>query len=310
MKLFKLSHQLNTFCNLPPEQFESTYESKILRSTLDSLYNMSVDLVAEFQIVILQNVGKNVDKWDIEKPMSLRCIYIVFDENGRIPQELLACPSDIVFHAYLDFDENKKEHRNLFHYPLGCNSFVDENAYVPVVQRKVNVFFSGNLHSGRKKLYQQLTLLKILPFFCLIRIQTLFKFRFDQKFPNSYLRFSDGFSKGLPFEEYATYLSNTKILLSPPGISNLECFRHYEGLRAGCIVIAEKLPLKPQYAGSPIIEVGKWSSGFKVIQKLIRDPEMLERLSQASYQWYQNYLSPQATAKYISKSIKSIPVAI
>jgi hypothetical protein len=183
---------------------------------------------------------------------------------------------------------------------------VDELPYLPTSQRTINVFFSGNLHAGRKKLYQSLSRLPHLPLPILVRLQKHLKLEFDNKFPSSYIRFTDGFSRGFAFHEYANYLSDSKIIISPPGISNPECFRHYEGLRAGCVVVTERLPVKPQFENSPVIEVGDWSNGFKVISNLLNDPAKLDELSRRSYDWYQNQLAPKPTAQYVFDKISTV----
>lgn len=303
MKLFQLLPNSEIFSNISPENFDSKYEAELLLRTLNHVEEFEPDFFKTFSVVILLNNGVKIEKWDVVPPNDKRVIFIIFDELGRLPIELLEDSSNIVFHAHLSFEDGKQKYSNLFHYPLGCNSFVPDKSYVPPSARRINVFFSGNLHAGRKKLYRALTRLP-LPLSILTRLQKFLKIIFDNKFPSSYIRFTEGFGKGFSTAEYSDYLVNSKIIISPPGISNLECFRHYEGLRAGCVVIAEKLPVKPQYKGSPVIEVGNWSNGFALIHELLQNHERLDALSWESYLWYRDRLSPKPIAKYILDKIQ------
>jgi hypothetical protein len=306
MNAHRILPDLEVFSNIEAREFSSKYEAEIVLEMVRFLAKKKPDFYNEFSVFILLNNGVHVRNWDIENAgNNKKNVFIVFDEHGRVPLELIKQDSNIVFHAHLSFAENDRKYSNLFHYPLGCNSFVPASPYVSVGERKINVFFSGNLHSGRKRLYQNLAHLPGVPLPILVRIQSILKAKFDGKFPDSIIRFTEGFSKGLSFENYADHLSHSKILLSPPGISNHECFRHYEGLRAGCVVVTERVPVKPQYTGSPIIEVDNWSKGFKIINALLKDPDRLADLSKRSYFWYKNNLSPEPVAQYVLERVKA-----
>jgi hypothetical protein len=307
MEVYKVLQDLDVYSNIKAAEFAAKYEAPLMQQTLLELTSQSPEFFSEFCVCILLNNGVDVKNWNLAHFNDKRKVFILFDEMGRVPHELVQPSSNVVFHAYLSFAENEKQYINLFHYPLGCNSFVPETPSIPASERKYNVFFSGNLHIGRKKLFQKLTHLPFVPLAILTRIQKFYKSQFDDKFSSSYIRFTNGFSQGLSFSEYAACLSQSKIILSPPGISNLECFRHYEGLRAGCIVLAERLPIKRQYCGSPIFEIGNWSNGFKVIEELLADPERLNSVSKNSRDWYLNHFSPKAVAKYILESVNSTP---
>lgn len=279
MKLYKILTDAELFSNLSAENFSTKYEADFVLQTLRHFWKRSPDISSKFNIVVLLNNGVDVKKWDIVDLNTKRKLFIIFDEKGRTPLELVEQTRDVIFHAHLSFKEQERKYPNLFHYPLGSNSFVPALPNVPISQRHLNVFFSGNLHAGRARLYQRLAKLPYAPLSLLTRIQKYLNLKFDTKFPFSYIRFTEGFSKGFSFQEYAHYLTHSKIIVSPPGISNPECFRHYEGLRAGCVVIAERLPVKPQFESSPVIEVRNWHEGFKTIRRLLNDPLKLDDLS-------------------------------
>src|SRR5688572_22667450 len=190
MEVYKILSDLEAYSNVPPQEYNSKYEAGIILQTLKHLEKISPDFYSEFCVCILLNNGVDVKTWNITNFSDKKRVFIIFDENGRTPLELLERGS-VVFHAHLSFADNDRKYTNLFHYPLGCNSFVPKMPYVPVSERKINVFFSGNLHIGRKKLFQELTHLHFVPFPLLVRGQNFFKANFDAKFPSSYIRFTN-----------------------------------------------------------------------------------------------------------------------
>lgn len=104
--------------------------------------------------------------------------------------------------------------------------------------------------------------------------------------------------------EYAEILADSKIILSPRGFFNTECFRFYEALRQGCIVITEKLPVTDYYHSENYIEVDSWNNIDHLIPTLLGDSDKMEQLSLKGREYYQNVLSPMGVAKYISSKIK------
>lgn len=62
------------------------------------------------------------------------------------------------------------------------------------------------------------------------------------KHTKDYFMFTEDFGKGLDKEKYTYILRNSKVVLSPRGWISPECFRMYEAMKLGCVVITEKLP--------------------------------------------------------------------
>jgi hypothetical protein len=174
----------------------------------------------------------------------------------------------------------------------------------------------GNLNNGRLPLYLYLLfdkipaaiIIKAIKMFIRInflkRLLTLL--RFDSKFFNSFIRFTIGFKQGLSAEKYGEIISDSKVVLCPKGINLPECFRHYEAMRAGCVIISEKLPPAYFYKDSPIIQISNWKDGLKIAEGLINNNTELEKLSKMTKNWWENICSEKATAQYIIKCIESI----
>lgn len=305
MMAYKVSEELGVYSNIHPGEYASKYEVPLLMKTLSKVRDILSDF-DKYCFCVLLNNGVTIENWQLEGLPSRRPVFIIFDETGRTPVELLDGTS-VVFHAHVNMESQREEFPLLFNFPLGCNSFVPEMSCLQPAQRTISIFFSGNLHAGRSRLFRQLARIPLpVPLRFLSFFRRHIKAVFDDEIPGAYIRFTDGFSKGLTVGEYGRMISNSKIVISPPGISNPECFRHYEGLRAGCVVLVEKIPHKEQLSGSPLIEVGDWKNGFRIARDLLADPLALERISSRSRAWYKDHLEPESLARYIVTSVRSV----
>lgn len=196
----------------------------------------------------------------------------ISDEFGRYPDDL-SQKFDFIFKSYIE-----QEGDNISPFPLGYVTEVPEFPYKDISQRKYNVFFSGNLNYNRRLFYYSLCrkLHKILPSGFnpkyLINHYTRdyilkIKSQFDHDFPSpSIVRFTNKFKTGINPNEYGKILSETKIVLCPKGFHSTECYRHYEAMRAGCIIISERLPETYLYKDSPIIQVDNWNNIHGIVE--------------------------------------------
>src|SRR5215472_152161 len=126
---------------------------------------------------------------------------------------------------------------------------------------------------------------------------------FGASFPKSYIRFTHGFKHGLSPECYGRMLNDSKIVLCPRGLSSSETFRHMEALRAGAIVISERLPDTHFYHGSPIVSVRDWRAGLEMARQIIADPKLLARLHLETMKWWNRVCSEEATASYVKSKL-------
>ncbi len=162
-----------------------------------------------------------------------RVLLYISDEMSRVPRQL--CDKFFaIFKCYLPSDRGLPG--NLLPLPLGCTAgFTDRPMRLPA-ERPINVFFSGNLNANRQPLYRELTWLRRLP--CRARWTLRLMHRAgwlpqdcSRVFPASYIRFTDGFQRGMSGEDYCRALYDAKIALCPSGFASRESFRHYEALR-------------------------------------------------------------------------------
>lgn len=251
------------------------------------------------------------------------------DQLGTEPSADVMNKFDVVFKTHLR--HKSKKYSNLFSYPLGIPYKVKELPVVPMDKRRISVFYAGNLNDCRIPFYQVFTRTKLsvrmaysrflsflMSFFSErgkyrnwnLRIKSLiFKTgvtQFDYLWGNSsIIRFTRGFQAGFSPKEYAEILSQSKIVLSPCGFFNTECFRFYEALRQGCIVVTEKLPQTDYYDPNYYIEVKDWKDITNIVTQLLKDPKRMEDMSVKAKKYYDEVLSPKGVATYISTKIKT-----
>jgi hypothetical protein len=77
-------------------------------------------------------------------------------------------------------------------------------------------------------------------------------------------------------------------------------------MRAGCIIISEKLPPTFFYKDSPIIQVSDWNEGLNIAKELINNDLELEKRSKMMIDWWKEKCSENATAKYMVKCLEGL----
>lgn len=288
--------------NLQPEDLLGFREVGYIDKVLSELFCLINPDAYEFYIYFKLACHHNPIL--IEKSNKKQIIFLVSDESSEMPHAL----KEQAFAIFRHYLPEKEQKQNLFHLPVGYSRAFKHNNNIALPDRKYNVFFSGNLHVGRQKLYKYLTKLHFLPFSLLHRLQSFIKGNFDHQFPNSFIRFSKGFHTGLSPEEYNSKLANSKILLCPPGLANVETMRLFEGMKAGCILISEPLPQVYCYKNSPIIIIQNWKELDNIIPELLSNPGKMEKLQQETIAWWESHCSEKATARYIGNIIKYLEI--
>ena len=238
------------------------------------------------------------------------------EESSIFPSSKLFEEFSIIFKEYLN--DNYPKNNKLFPLPLLTPDKTSHScsAIKPIKQRKFNLFFSGNLNYNRFELFYILTPQKtLIDKFCNFLIKKKIKGS-NYLFKKIYLQnktinlsnlnkkqiinFTNKFNSGFSPEKYINYLSDSQIVLSPRGFHSAECFRLYEAIQRGCIVITEKLPNHSFYQNIPAIQVNTWSDLLNIdINNLINNFE-----AENIHKFYQDNLSVQAIANYIKLIIQ------
>ncbi len=112
-----------------------------------------------------------------------------------------------------------------------------------------------------------------------------------------HLKVSGGFQESIKdagrvyFEELAC----TQFCLAPRGTTH-ETWRLCDGLRFGCIVIADCLPKHPFYENSPIIQIEDWRDLPALMNDLLNDPVRLQNLHERGLRYWRDVLCEDALA--------------
>lgn len=187
---------------------------------------------------------------------------------------------DIIFRVYL---QENCDYKKVFPINLGFNSSGQYGIYPnkgnKLSERTNDVFFIGN-KSFRLEFYESINHLSD---------------KYD-------ITFTNGFRTGLSIQDYYDKLSNSKICLAPNGYSP-ETFRYNEALGSGCIVITKERVNSWFYENSTAIFIDDWSEVTEEFISNILLSDIDEKYEQ-NLDYYKKYLSPEANAEYIIKTIR------
>lgn len=243
-----------------------------------------------------------------------KILFFISDESSSIPFQLAKSYSAI-FKSYIPREVNES---NIYPFNIGYVADIPEFDVKPSKKRGVDVFFLGNLNKNRFALYREVhPIFRWLPArnvhsflnrVILTNYSRSMRMDFSSSRRRYYIKFTDKFKVGLPPQEYARVLYDSKIVLCPRGFHSCETFRHIESMRAGCIIISEPLPDTYLYRNSPIISVTNWREGFKAAKNILRDESLLADLQSRTLTWWKNVCSETATAKYVSEKICRLAV--
>jgi hypothetical protein len=90
--------------------------------------------------------------------------------------------------------------------------------------------------------------------------------------------------------------------VAPRG-SVAETYRAFEGLRAGCLVVANRLPNGAPFAHSPILQVDHWRELAGILEKYARNIDLLEEARAASLNWWGSHLTAKIQGAYVAREL-------
>src|SRR5690554_3749169 len=240
--------------------YDQLNESLFIERVFENLIPMLGASFGDYDFWIFSNqYPKKVFPESANFPSDRKKVLLYFsDESGMDPAAL----SGSYFAIFKSYMVNDSERSNVFPLSLGYVSGVPEFPILNINKRKYNVFFQGNLNKNRIEFYRSFSPFRwLLPSGNILKHvwyrELLIRYRNDYSsfFPQSRIIFNGSFKSGMSEQEYGEVLRNSKIVLCPRGFESVESFRHFEAMRAGCVVVSEKLPQNYLYKNSPIIEV-------------------------------------------------------
>lgn len=228
-----------------------------------------------------------------------RAIVIIISAEGHayIPPEINSEKVDAVFMHYLKKKNSKFPYffhpgnfdrvAKLFELQLGTTKWFSGDNKIEIKNRKYDLSFIGQYDPyTRTDFYHALNNL-------------------SKKY-NSKIHFYEGWNKGFGGKVYSEIMSDTKIALVPFGSASLDTFRFYEAMKCGCIVLTIGQNEYEFMKESPHIEIDAWKNLDMYLDDLLNDNEKMHILSEKSYSFWHNNLSPWASAKYILSKINKV----
>lgn len=184
--------------------------------------------------------------------------------------------------------------------PLGTFNQLDI-AVTPIEARPIDVFFAGSIEheeSWGDRLSPKGRCRREM----LAAVEQLRRGRPGLRLD---IRVTSGFraSASAPAGEYSRALMNARVCLAPRGTS-VETFRVLEGLRAGCVVIAERLPRHWFYDGAPLIQLDRWSALETLLP--LDDPKELRRRHERALEWWRARCSEAAVGRFIAERLNGL----
>jgi len=191
--------------------------------------------------------------------------------------------------------------------PLGYHS-QEELPQVPMADRRLDAFFAGELHTpvpkssyrywittsktqARKQLWNVLLKLKQDP-----------EWRIDM----GDISGGEGVARLPEYNSYSQKMMNSRICLAPRG-TTAESSRLFEGWRAGCMVITNRLPPETFLKGAPAIQIDHWKELPALLKKYARDLDALEHYRKASLDFWKNHLSEQIIGQQVAHFLNGCP---
>ena len=188
--------------------------------------------------------------------------------------------------------------------PLGYHS-QQEVPQVPMAERTLDLFFAGQVrYDIPPGSYQHWTSTSK----CEARMQlwaVLQKLRGEDKWVMDLgdLRAEQSQSERQVFSSYSEKMMQSRICVAPRG-SMADTYRAFEGLRAGCLVVANPLPRDEfLYPKAPLLIVDHWREIGGILKRYARDVDALEQWRAKSLAWWRDHLRPEVLAVSLARQL-------
>ncbi len=187
--------------------------------------------------------------------------------------------------------------------PLGYHSQV-ELPQVPMADRALDLFFSGqvteHIPAGSYKHWTSTSKIEARRqvWAALRDLQAEGKWRMD-------LGDAAAGSREAAGSGYSEKMMQSRLCIAPRG-SMADTFRAFEGLRAGCLVVANPLPRdRFFYPGAPVLLVDHWREVGGILKKYARDLAALEDFRARGLAWWNEHLRPEVMGAYLAQELNA-----
>ena len=179
--------------------------------------------------------------------------------------------------------------------PLGCFAHF-EPAVIPMGDRDFDYAFLGSVtYNANEKKWFHAVMQSPKEFARRVMCESLREVSLGGRW-RGFLHTTNDMKESISNElNYADILARSKISLVPRGTC-YDTYRFFESLKAGCLVICEPLPDLWFYDGHPGITIKDWRDLPQVFDRLLSDPELLERKSQEGVKFYKDRCAENVVA--------------
>ncbi len=187
--------------------------------------------------------------------------------------------------------------------PLGYHSQV-ELPQIPMARRPLDTFFAGQVATPPQRGYQRLlSSSKIEARRQIWQVLQVLQKEGKWHLDLGTLSAADRSAQAASFSSYSEKMMQSRICVAPRG-SMADTFRAFEGLRAGCLVVANALPKDAfMYPRAPLLYVHHWRELGSILTRYARDIDTLEQWREKSLAWWHNHLRPEIMAVYLAQHL-------
>jgi hypothetical protein len=194
---------------------------------------------------------------------------------------------------------------NIFLIPVGYHRQT-ELSIKPIQERKYDASFLGSVSHKNQRFSIKNLVKKPKELSRESLMEILIEFKEKKKFKIFLSSFSSFFDPNkFSSDVYSEILMESKVCIVPQGTS-LETFRFFEGMRYGCIVIAESLPNHWFYKGSPAIKISSWEELEHLMSTLLLNLDLMDKKHAESLDWWNSQCSEAVLAEYMNEKLKPL----
>jgi len=258
--------------------------------TLDTAEHLAKILDDKFRVIVKYDQPKKLPYYNDDK---LNVVFATSRETHDVPNEFFRDDVFAIFQHYFMLDKWGDPILNPLVYPLPLGTFKDFfiEDIKPLPERKYDFCFIGQIpHTGTRDYFKR-NLDRLIE-------KTGDKFKY-------YVKFTDGFSRGLDVEEYMGILGDSKLSLCPQGANSLETFRFFESIMLGAIPVVDTLPRLWYYENAPHF-TAKWreiDNNLSKILNFIQTPQIRNTLYEIGY-YCNEIMNPAKLAQHLKLKLE------
>ena len=185
--------------------------------------------------------------------------------------------------------------------PLGYHS-QEEVPYIPIKDRTLDMFFAGEVrHAVPKTNYRYWTSTSKFE----VRGQLhreLQKLGSEWRIDFGSIASTDSKRNAKAFDTYSEKMMNTRICLAPRGTLP-DTFRHFEGMRAGCLVVGNPVPVEPYLYNAPMLLINNWCELDGILKKYGRNDDFIQEMGDRGRRWWNERLTPEIIGRHIAEEL-------